>query len=156
MGFYLKPNNYRKEDWKWLLKKLDKRLNTWSHMWLSRVGRLVLVNMVLEEILVYWMSFSLIRVDIGGHRPIPPISSCPFFIQHVFLYRFIIMSSTLLRLSEASQILQLDTGGLSPNPIGLFCMFSCQHILLYFQGCFGDLNIVFLTLHNQILDGVRV
>jgi hypothetical protein len=60
LGFYLKPNDYRKEDWKWLLKKLDKRLNTWSHRWLSRAGRLVLVKTVLEAIPVYWMSLSWI------------------------------------------------------------------------------------------------
>jgi hypothetical protein len=36
LGFNLKPNDYRKEDWKWILKKLDKRLNTCSHRWLSR------------------------------------------------------------------------------------------------------------------------
>jgi hypothetical protein len=78
------------------------------------------------------------------------------FVQHVFLYCFIIVSSTLLGLSEASHILQVDTGGLSPNPTGLFCMFSCQHILLYFQGCFEALNIVFLTRHSQTVDRVRV
>jgi hypothetical protein len=50
----------------------------------------------------------LIQVDIGGHPPIPTGSSCPFFIQHVFLYCFIIVSSTLLGLSEASHILQVD------------------------------------------------
>jgi hypothetical protein len=26
LGFPLKPNNYRKEDWKWLLAKLEKKL----------------------------------------------------------------------------------------------------------------------------------
>jgi hypothetical protein len=72
----------------------------------------------------------LIQVDIVGHPPIPTGSSCPFFIQHVFLYYFIIMSYTLLELSRASNILQVDMGGLLPNPTGLFCMFSCQHILL--------------------------
>ena len=60
LGFTLKPNDYRKEDWKWLLKKLDKRLNVWSHWWLSRVGRLVLVKLVIEVIPVYWMSLSWI------------------------------------------------------------------------------------------------
>jgi hypothetical protein len=47
------------------------------------------------------------------------------FVQHVFLYCFIIVIYTLLGLSEALHILQVDTGGLSPNPTGLFCMFSC-------------------------------
>jgi hypothetical protein len=44
LGFLLKPTDYRKEDWKWLLKKIDKRLNIWSHRWLSRASRLVLVK----------------------------------------------------------------------------------------------------------------
>ena len=26
LGFYIKPNDYRKQDWVWLLEKLDKRL----------------------------------------------------------------------------------------------------------------------------------
>jgi hypothetical protein len=60
LGFVLKPNDYRKEDWKWLLKKMEKRLLSWSHRWLSRAGRLVLVKSVLEAIPVYWMSLSWI------------------------------------------------------------------------------------------------
>jgi hypothetical protein len=56
----LKPNNYRKEDWKWLLKKLEKRLNGWSFRWLSRAGRLTLTKSVLEAIPVYWMSLAWI------------------------------------------------------------------------------------------------
>jgi hypothetical protein len=47
MGFQLKPNKYRKEDWIWLLAKLEKRLKVWSFKWLSRVGRLALVKSVL-------------------------------------------------------------------------------------------------------------
>jgi hypothetical protein len=38
LGFLLKPNNYRKIDWRWLIAKLEKRLKYWSHQWLSRVG----------------------------------------------------------------------------------------------------------------------
>jgi len=56
LGFYLKPSNYKKSDWFWLLEKLEKRLKVWSHKWLSRAGRLVLVKSVLEAIPVYWMS----------------------------------------------------------------------------------------------------
>jgi hypothetical protein len=104
-----------------------------------------------------WIPFlpkegGLIQVDIGGHPPIPTGSLCPFFIQHVLLYCFTIVISTLLRLFEASHILQVDMGDLSPNPIILFCIFSCHHILLYFQGYFGALNIVFLTLCSQTVD----
>jgi hypothetical protein len=60
LGFHLKPNSYKKIDWKWLLGKLEKRLNIWSHRWLSRVDRLILVKSILEAILVYWMSLAWI------------------------------------------------------------------------------------------------
>ena len=53
LGFLLKPNNYLKKDWVWLIEKLEKRLHSWSHRWLSRVGRLILVKVVLEAIPVY-------------------------------------------------------------------------------------------------------
>lgn len=55
MGFFLNPNDYKKMDWKWLIGKLEIRLQMWSNKWLSRAGRLVLVKSVLEAILVYWM-----------------------------------------------------------------------------------------------------
>jgi len=38
LGFHLKPNSYRKEDWMWLIGKLEKRILVWSHRWLSREG----------------------------------------------------------------------------------------------------------------------
>jgi hypothetical protein len=98
----------------------------------------------------------LIQVDIGGHSSIPTCSFFQFLVQHVLLYLFIMVGSTLLGLSKSLHIFQVDTSGLSPNPIGLFCMFSCYHILLYFQGCFGRINSVFLALQSQIIDGVIV
>ena len=58
LGFSLKANLYRKQDWFWLVGKVEKRLMVWSHKWLSRAGRLVLVKATLEAILVYWMSLS--------------------------------------------------------------------------------------------------
>ena len=45
LSFYLKPNDYRKIDWKWLIGKLEKRLMMWSNKWLSRAGRLTLVKL---------------------------------------------------------------------------------------------------------------
>jgi hypothetical protein len=86
----------------------------------------------------------LIQEDIGGHPPIPTRSSCKFLVQHILVYFFVIMGSTLLGWTKALHIFHVDTGGLSPNPTRLFCMFSCHHIFLYFQGCFGALNSVFL------------
>jgi hypothetical protein len=79
-----------------------------------------------------------------------------FLVQHVLMYFFVIVGSTLLGLYEALQIFQVDTSGLPYNPIGLFCMFSCQHILLYFQGRFGALNNVFLAHHIQIVDRCKI
>jgi hypothetical protein len=67
----------------------------------------------------------LIQLSIGGHPPIPTGCSCPFLVQHVLLYFFVIVVSTLLGLCESLHIFQVDIGGLSPNPTGLFCMFSC-------------------------------
>ena len=91
-------------------------------------------------------SSSTFRIDPDGYCWPPTYSNCllmSIFVQCVFLYCFIIVSSTLMGMSKASHILQVDMGGLLPNPTSLFCMFSCQHILLYFQGYFGALNIVF-------------
>jgi hypothetical protein len=60
LGFHLKPNDYRKSDWRWLLAKLENRLKGWSFRWLSRAGRLTLTKSVLEAIPVYWMSLAWI------------------------------------------------------------------------------------------------
>ena len=60
LGFQLKPNSYRKEDWKWMITKLEKRLNGWSFRWLSRASRLTLTKSILEAIPIYWMSLAWI------------------------------------------------------------------------------------------------
>lgn len=60
LGFHLKPNNYKKIDWIWLLEKIKKRLKVWRRRWLPRVGRLVLIKSILEAIPVLWMSLSWI------------------------------------------------------------------------------------------------
>jgi len=56
LGFQLKRNNYRKEDWKWLMSKLEKSLNGWSFRWLSRAGRPTLTKVFMEAIPIYWIS----------------------------------------------------------------------------------------------------
>jgi hypothetical protein len=48
-----------------------------------------------------WIPFlhkgeGLIQVYIGGHPPILIGSSCPFLVQHVLLYFFVIVGYTLL------------------------------------------------------------
>jgi hypothetical protein len=47
----------------------------------------------------------LIQVDIGGHPPIPTGSSCHFLAQHILMYFFVIVDSTLMGLSKALHIL---------------------------------------------------
>ena len=47
-------------DWFWLLRKIEKKMKVWSHKWLSRVGRLVLVKVMLEAMSVYWMALTWI------------------------------------------------------------------------------------------------
>ena len=56
LGFRLNPNSYIKGDWMWLLAKIKKRIPGWTHRWMSRVGRLILIKSVLQSIPVYWMS----------------------------------------------------------------------------------------------------
>lgn len=57
LGFFLKPDAYKKYDWIWL-SKIEKRINIWSYKWLSRAGRLVLIKSVLLAIPVYWIALS--------------------------------------------------------------------------------------------------
>eukprot|EP00253_Pinus_taeda_P030883 PITA_30883 len=40
LGFWLKPNSYKKQDWNWLVAKIEAKIGHWSYKWLSRaVGR---------------------------------------------------------------------------------------------------------------------
>ena len=60
LGYYLKPNNYRNEDWWWLLRKMEKRIGQWCNKWLTLGGILFLLKSVLENILVFWLSMAKI------------------------------------------------------------------------------------------------
>jgi hypothetical protein len=64
LGCFLKPNCYINSDWNWLVKKFEKRIANWSHRWLSLGGRVTLGKVVLESILVYWLSFAKIPKSI--------------------------------------------------------------------------------------------
>lgn len=44
----------------WLLAKIEKKVSSWSHRWLSRAGCLVMVKAVLEAISFYWMALTWI------------------------------------------------------------------------------------------------
>jgi hypothetical protein len=54
LSFILKLNNHGKEDWRWLLARIEKRISCRCNRWISRGSRLSLVKSVLEVILVYW------------------------------------------------------------------------------------------------------
>eukprot|EP00253_Pinus_taeda_P024814 PITA_24814 len=58
LGFWLKPNDYKKEDWNWLIAKIESRISHWSFKWLSRAGRLTLIKAVLLAIPVYWATLT--------------------------------------------------------------------------------------------------
>ena len=57
-GFYLKPLGYSSNDWRWFIKKFEKKLSNWTYRLLSLGGRLILVNFVLIGMVVYWLSLA--------------------------------------------------------------------------------------------------
>jgi hypothetical protein len=75
--------------------------------WVVKVGQLLhqvkwLTQGQIQQKFPHLMGGGLIQMDIGSHPHIPTSSSCPPFVQYIFLYYFIIVSYTLLGLSEAS------------------------------------------------------
>eukprot|EP00253_Pinus_taeda_P001598 PITA_01598 len=60
LGFWLKPDSYKKEDWNWIIAKLESRISHWSFRWLSRAGRVTLIKSVLLAIPVYWAALTWI------------------------------------------------------------------------------------------------
>jgi hypothetical protein len=60
LGFVLKPNDNLFKNRLWLFIKVRKRIYFWAHPWLSRSERLVLFNVVLSSIPVYWASIAKI------------------------------------------------------------------------------------------------
>jgi len=58
LGFWLKLNAYKKEDWNWLIAKIETKISHWSFKWLSRAGRLTLIKSVLLAIPVYWAALT--------------------------------------------------------------------------------------------------
>jgi hypothetical protein len=67
LGFNLKPDNYKKEDWSWLIRKVEARIAIWVNRLLSRGGRLVLIKAFLESIPIYWNSIATIPKGILDH-----------------------------------------------------------------------------------------
>ena len=56
LGFFLKPNCYAINDWRCLIKRVEKKISSCYHRWLTLGRRYILINSVLESISVYWLS----------------------------------------------------------------------------------------------------
>jgi hypothetical protein len=55
LGFNIKPNEYDRRYWDWLVDKVETSLSLLCNNCLSRWGRLFLAKSLLEAIPVYWM-----------------------------------------------------------------------------------------------------
>lgn len=64
LGYYLEPNNYIKQDWMWLVRKVENIINQWCNRWLSLGEKMILVKDVLKIIPVYWFSLAKIPSSI--------------------------------------------------------------------------------------------
>jgi len=58
LGYFLKNDRYKKEDWQWLIAKYEYRISHWCNRWLSIGGRLILIKVVLEIQPVYWLALA--------------------------------------------------------------------------------------------------
>jgi hypothetical protein len=60
LGFYLKAGAMRLDEWHWLIKKLENKINNWCFRWLSLGGHLTLLKAVLSSQPIYWMSLAIV------------------------------------------------------------------------------------------------
>ena len=58
LGYFLKPLGNKTNDWHWLIQKYEKRISHWAYKFLSLGGRLVLVQVVLSNLPVYWFGLA--------------------------------------------------------------------------------------------------
>lgn len=54
LQYYIKPCSYRIVDWKWLVDHFFKRISGWEFRFLSLGGRVILTQVVLTQLGVYW------------------------------------------------------------------------------------------------------
>ena len=62
LGFYLKLDNYKAADWKWLIEKFEARIKHWGNKLLSLGGCLFLLKVVLETQPVHWLALAHIPI----------------------------------------------------------------------------------------------
>jgi hypothetical protein len=64
LGYLMKANCYKSEDWQWLIDKFQTRINHWCNKWLSLGGHFMLIKAILERFLVYSMTLPHILVSV--------------------------------------------------------------------------------------------
>jgi hypothetical protein len=64
LGYLMKPDCYKSEDWQWLIDKFESRINHWCNKWLSLGGHFVLIKDVLESLSVYWLTLAHFSVAV--------------------------------------------------------------------------------------------
>jgi hypothetical protein len=64
LGFFLKPNCYKADNWRWLINKFEQRINHWCNCCLSLGGQLVLIKAVLVSQPVYWISMVVVPISV--------------------------------------------------------------------------------------------
>jgi hypothetical protein len=60
LGYFLKEEKLKFEDWRWLLSKIENKIGHWCNRWLSLGGRFILIKSVLESQSVYWMALAAV------------------------------------------------------------------------------------------------
>lgn len=64
LGYFLKHNDYRVDDRKWLIQNIEKRISNRCFRWLSLGGKLILVKSISEGMYVYSLSLAHIPSSI--------------------------------------------------------------------------------------------
>lgn len=69
LGFFLKPNAYRVSDWHWLIEKFEKKIHPWYYRCLSLGGRMILINSVLANLPIYWLTLAKVPPTVRHQIP---------------------------------------------------------------------------------------
>jgi hypothetical protein len=64
LGVFLKLDNYRAEDWGWLIEKFESRINHWCNIMLSLGGRYILIKSILESLPIYWLAITHLPLSV--------------------------------------------------------------------------------------------
>ena len=54
LGYKIKPCGYKSMDWLWMVERFRGKINKWTNIWLTMGGRLIMIQAVLSQLLVYW------------------------------------------------------------------------------------------------------